>query len=214
MPNKWQIGVLVTIAFGAFFVAIILGHSPSTPFELLRLISAAITATTISVTVFHLGVWRWLPDFLAPKPDLNGTWRVKGVPWADSSEEAESFEGFMFVKQHYFTMSMRLETAESTSELEAEQFTISKGGLYQLWAVYHCEPRSSEIPNSVIPHYGAFKLTRHKADGGEILNGRYWVDGYVKDKKGRRIVGGKLELYDRRLKNYKNYDTAVRAYQS
>ena len=212
MPNKWQITALLTIAFGAFFAASLLGPPPSTLHDLLRLTSAAITATTVALSAFHIGLWRWMPKVLAPRPDINGTWRVIGSPWSKTGESIPAFEGFMFVKQHYFTMSMRLETSETSSELEAEQFTISKAGAYQLWAVYFCEPHASGSPDSIRPHYGAFTFKYQNVEGAAQLKGRYWIDGEVQDRNGRKSTGGGLVLSDRKIKNYHDYENARRAY--
>jgi hypothetical protein len=212
MPNKWQITALLGIAFAAFYLALVLGPPPSTPQDLLKLVSASITATTVSLTAFHLGLWRWMPSFLAPRPDINGTWRAKGVPWSKDGESIEAFDGFMFVKQHYFSMSMRLETSETCSELEAEQFTISRAGTYQLWATYFCEPHASASPNSLRPHYGAFTLKYQKSAGSIQLKGRYWIDGEVANKQGKASPGGSLVLYERRATNYRDFENATSAY--
>ena len=195
MPNKWQVSTLAVIAAIAAFAAIYF-EQPTNALDYLRVISASITATTISVMVFHFGLWRYLPKTVAPQPDINGTWRVQIKPWTldDNTTLLEPVEGFMFVKQDYFTLSMRQETDDMSSELEVEKFVVTKGGKFVLWAIYFCEPRPSAPPGLLRPHYGAFELTYSQHE----LKGHFWTDGVYVGRSGRKIVGGHLHLYDRK----------------
>lgn len=213
VPNKWQLGILVIIAFGAFYLAAILGEPPTKWSDILRLVSASITATTVSVAAFHLGVWRWLPHFLAPKPIVDGTWEVTGTPWSKDDKPTLPFKGYLFVKQHYFTLSMSLVTEQTSSELVVEQFSMTKGGLHELWAIYYCEPRPTVDPNLVRPHYGAVRLTLTSSDGRIQLSGRYWIDGEYIDQHGQHVNGGKLLFSNRKSKNYCDYAAAEQAYK-
>jgi hypothetical protein len=99
MPNKWQVSTLAVIAAVAAFAAIYF-ERPTAALDYVRVISASITATTISITVFHFGLWRYLPKAVAPQPDINGTWRVQINPWIldDNTKSLEPIVGFMFVK--------------------------------------------------------------------------------------------------------------------
>jgi SMODS-associating 2TM, beta-strand rich effector domain len=211
MWNKWQVGALAAIAAIAAFVDIYF-EPPKSPLDYLRLVSASTTAATLAVTIFHFGLWRYLPRAIAPQPDINGTWKVGGIPWLlddDGGKPVPPFEGFMFVKQDYFSLSMRQETDDSSSELEVERFVLTKGGKFVLWAIYYCEPRPSTRPGTLRPHYGAMELTFSQHE----LKGHFWTDGVYISRDGRRIIGGYLRLYDRKPELLQDYDVAATAYK-
>lgn len=226
MPNKWQISSLVAVALMSFTVALYFGNGTTSTIviegtfssiqislmDLLRAFSAAITATTIALTLFHLGLWRYLPKAIAPRPDINGTWRVLAEPWSRDKIRSSPFEGYMFVKQNYFTLSMRLETETACSELEAEKFNITKGELYELWAIYFCEPRAGVFSKDVLSHYGAMKLNYVEIGDQVRLEGRFWIDGIYYGKENNPVEGGKLILHDRKKKIYHSYESAKAAY--
>ncbi|NQD91677.1 hypothetical protein HP532_03300 [Pseudomonas sp. CrR25] len=212
MPNRWQVGALVAVALISFLAALFSDETPSTLLDVLRLFSASITATTLSLAVFHFGLWRYVPKVFAPKPDINGTWRVRIEPWTPDGDTLEPFDGYMFVRQNYFTLSMRLETENACSELEAEKFIITKGGLFELWAIYFCEPRAALHPNSLRPHYGAMKLVYSKKRDSVELKGRFWTDGVLTNKAGHNVIGGNMLLYDRKPETLHDYEVAVDAY--
>jgi hypothetical protein len=209
MPNKWQVSAIVVIAVSAAIAAIYF-EQPTKALDFLRVISASITATTTSILVFHLGLWRYLPKAIAPQPDINGTWRVQIRPWSleDNTKLLEPFDGFMFVKQNYFTLSMRQETEDVSSELEVEKFVLTRGGQFVLWAIYFAGPRPSTPPGLLRPHYGAFELTYSQHE----LKGHFWTDGVYVGRTGRKIIGGHLRLYDRNSVLFDDYEAAAAAY--
>jgi hypothetical protein len=214
MPNYWQIAVLTALGIGSFIGGIQLqGTPPSNPFEWFGAFSTPVTVVSVVIALFHLGLWRVLPFWLAPKPDLNGTWKVTLTPWpVPVGTSATSLNGgFMFVKQHYYTLSMRLETATTWSELVAEQIITTKGGAYQLWAIYLCEPRPDVDPGRERPHYGAMML-RYIEDGEEVrLKGRYWVEELT-DSTGKKLLDGGIELCERKGKRFHDYEAAIKGY--
>ena len=211
MPNKWQVSALAAVAVIAALVDIYF-ETPTKPLDFLRVISASLTAATVTVTVFHFGLWRYLPEAIAPQPDINGTWRVEATPWSPDGDDdqLERFEGYMFVKQNYFTLSMRQETPDASSELEVEKFVLTTGGQFKLWAIYFCEPRATTRPESLRSHYGALTLTYSAHE----LKGRFWIDGVYTDRKGRKVIGGQLRLHDRKKEVFHDYEAAVAAYAS
>ena len=172
---------------------------------MIHLISPSITAVSLVLWAFNFGLWRFMPRFLAPKPDLNGTWKVEIRPTPSSGTPLSPITGFMFVKQSYSSLSMRLETEDTTSELEAEQITISKSNHYQLWAVYYCQSR---IPGKIPHHYGAMMMIYQKSRDGVKLDGHFWIDGELKDAMGRHLDDGLLRLSTRRRKRYASFDDA------
>jgi len=207
MPNRWQLTVLAVIAVVPAIAAFYF-EPPKDLLDILRIFSTSITAVTVAVSAFHFGLWRYLPRLIAPKPDINGTWRVEATSWTAEGEK-HPFEGYMFVKQDYFTLSMRQETLLTASELEVENFVLSRAGLFDLWAIYRCEARADQPPDAIKPHYGAMRLRFSHNE----LNGRFWIDGTIETPDGQRVCGGHLRLYDRKPQFFHNYEEAAVAYQ-
>ena len=129
--------------------------------------------------------------------------------WPTSLRPAAAFTGFMIVQQNYFTLSMRLLTAETSSELIAEQFVITKAGAYELWAVYYCEPRANRQPKTVVPHYGAMRLACLGNGTDMKLEGHYWVDS-----NDPNLTDGSLCLTDRRAEHFDDYESATAAFNA
>jgi hypothetical protein len=207
MPNKWQVSALAAV-IAISLLATTYFEPPTTWLDGLRVISAAVTAASIAVALFHFFLWRYLPKELVRKPNINGTWRVRAEPWSPDGVKLDPFDGYMFVRQYYFTMSMRQETETSHSELEAENFITTKGGLFELWAIYHCEPRATAKPQSIQSHYGSFYLRYSENE----LKGRFWIDGTLTDAQGRKVSGGEMRLYDRKKELLHDYEQAKAAY--
>jgi len=206
MLNRAQIFALAAIFAIPFFFSIPYGTNLNSPGALVRLISPAVTAVSVALWVFNFGLWRFLPRSLAPKPDLNGTWKVEIKPFSSNpGPPRPPIVGFMFVTQTYANLSMRLETEDTWSELEAEQITISKAGHYQLWAVYHCR---GHIPGRTPDHYGAMILNYRKTGDGVRLGGHFWIDGDLKDSAGLHLDDGLIELYAKKRKRYATFSDA------
>jgi hypothetical protein len=110
----------------------------------------------------------------------------------------------MIVRQDYFTLSMRLLTEDTQSELVAEQFTATRGSTYQLWAVYFCEARPNRQPITITPHYGAMRLECIGRGEEMRLVGCYWVHGDFSD--------GSLTLHDRKPEWFGDFESAKTAY--
>jgi hypothetical protein len=215
MPNKWQLTALVAVAvLGAWLDYIFVLHSPEfTAVIAWRLVSTSVTWTGAILYLFNIYFWRWFRRLpIAPKPLMAGTWRVKGSPWGVGSAPLDPFEGFMFVKQHYFSLSMRLETEETISEIVIYDFDKSRGGVDKFWAIYSCEARGSKNPNKLTSHYGGFYLEYKEAGGSSTMDGHFWVDREIRDAKGNAVFGGELSLSERISQNLKHYDFAVEHY--
>jgi SMODS-associating 2TM, beta-strand rich effector domain len=210
MPNRLLLSALGVIGAAAAAVAWYL-NPPTTLMDYLRVISAAPTAIAIAFGAFEWGLWRFLPAFvIAPKKDLNGTWKVQAENESLDGKHKDQFQGYMFVRQSYLTLSMRLETPTTTSELEVDEFVRKKGGTIQLWAIYDCSARGDKSQESIKRHYGAMILDCNPTE----LNGRFWVNQVLKNEQGHEFITGTLKLSERRDTVFHSYEEADAAYAS
>jgi hypothetical protein len=81
-------------------------------------------------------------------------------------------EAYMVVRQSFSTLSMRLLTAESTSELVGTEISCSTDGLYCISGVYRNEPRFEVRARSPM-HYGAVWLNAIDNEAEKKVVGPY-----------------------------------------
>lgn len=144
-----------------------------------RPFSTVVGVLLLLLVAFDLWVWRWrfLHGWFVPRPDLRGTWRVElRSHWKDpaTNQPVGPIVAYLVVRQTYSTLSARMLTAESASELVAAEISKSNDGTYRLAAVYRNEPKLSVRHRSPI-HYGAFVLDV-QGDPAKDLVGHYWTD--------------------------------------
>jgi|SRR5208337_1023919 len=170
-------------------------------------LSTAITVVLYAVMAFDLWLWKipLLHGWFVKQPAIDGTWEVEirsnrkdpatgtGIP---------PVQGYMVVRQTFSTLSLRLLTAESSSELVGTEIVCSSDGLYCVSGVYRNEPRFQVRHRSPI-HFGAVWLKIIDEDPQKIL-GHYWTD---------RETAGEMELTNRKGKKFQTFQSAHDYYE-
>lgn len=167
-----------------------------------RPFSTVVGAVLLLMVAFDLWAWRLrlLQGWFVPRPDVRGTWRVElRSDWKDpsSGQTVAPILAYLVIRQTYSTLSLRLFTAESLSELVAAEINKAADGTYRVAAVYRNEPKLSVRHRSAI-HYGALVLD---VQGDPVLNlvGHYWTD---------RSSRGELRALSRHLTIASSFDQA------
>ena len=174
----------------------------------LRNLSIVITIVLYVVIAFDFWLWKlpFLHDWFVKRPVIDGTWKVKlRSNWKDPGAQGATLppiEAYMVVRQTFSTLSMRLLTAESQSELVGTEIVCSADRQYCVSGVYRNEPRFDARPKSEI-HYGAVWL-RVSTDPVRQLTGHYWTD---------RSTAGEMELSNRQRHKFQTFDSAKQHYQ-
>jgi SMODS-associating 2TM, beta-strand rich effector domain len=107
----------------------------------------------------------------------------------------------MVVRQTFSTLSLRLMTAESSSELVGTEIVCSADGLYCVSGVYRNEPRFQVRDKSPI-HYGAVWL-KIIAEPPKKIVGHYWTD---------RESAGEMELTRQESRKFQTFQSAQAYY--
>lgn len=141
--------------------------------------SGVVGVLVLLLAAFDVWAWRLriLQGWFVPRPNLRGTWRVElQSDWKDPSTDRiiGSIVAYLVVRQTFSTLSIRMLTAESASELVAAEINKASDGTYRLAAVYRNEPKLSVRDRSPI-HYGAIVLDV-QGDPAKDLAGYYWTD--------------------------------------
>lgn len=141
--------------------------------------SGVVGALVLLLAAFDLWAWRLriLQGWFVPRPNLRGTWRVElQSDWKDPATDkpTDAIIAYLVVRQTFSTLSVRMLTAESASELVAAEINKATDGTYRFAAVYRNEPKLSVRDRSPI-HYGAIVLDVH-GDPVNELAGNYWTD--------------------------------------
>jgi hypothetical protein len=174
----------------------------------LKHLSVVVPVLLVAIGVFDRWLWRlpWLNGWFANRPVLCGTWRVDlRSEWVNPATGAKPAPiiCYMAVRQTFSSLSMRLMTAESASELVAERILVAGDGVSKVVGVYVNEPKLSVRDGSAI-HYGALLLEVH-GDPPSTLEGSYWTD---------RESRGTMRLADRRAKVFPSFEEANKAFQA
>lgn len=144
-----------------------------------RPFSTVVGILLLLLVIFDIWAWRWrlLHGWFVPRPDLRGTWRVElQSNWKNPETDTviSPIVAYLVIRQTFSSLSIRMLTAESTSELVAAEINKANDGTYRLAAVYRNEPKLSVRDRSPI-HYGAFVLNV-QGDPVKHLAGYYWTD--------------------------------------
>lgn len=168
----------------------------------LRPFSTVVGVLLILLALFDVWLWRlpFLRGWFVKRPDIRGTWDVTiQSDWVDpaTGTTIEPIVGYMAIRQTYSSLSLRLMTPESTSQLTGAEILSLPDGTFNIVGIYRSEPKLSVRQRSPI-HNGAIIL--HVADlPATTLKGHYWTD---------RKTSGEIELKNRRGKVYNDYETA------
>jgi hypothetical protein len=172
----------------------------------LRPLSAVMTAVLYAVMAFDLWLWRipFLHSWFVKRPVIDGTWKVEiRSNWKNpaTGKDVAPVEGYMVIRQTFSTLSLRLLTAESSSELVGTEIVCSADGLYCVSGVYRNEPRF-QVPERSEIHYGAVWLKIIDEPVQKVM-GHYWTD---------RETAGEMELGSRHKKRFQTFQSAQAYY--
>ena len=174
----------------------------------LRYVSTVSTVVLFIIMAFDLWLWKisLLHGWFVKRPVINGTWKVEiRSNWKDpvAGVGKPPIEGFMVVRQTLSTLSMRLLTADSSSELVGTEIVCFEDGLYCVSGVYRNEPRLQVRDTSPI-HYGAVWLKIIDEPTKKII-GHYWTD---------RNSMGEMELSEQQNKKFQAFESALAYYKA
>lgn len=173
----------------------------------LKHLSTVVPVALVVLASFDRWLWKlpWLNGWFANRPVLCGTWRVElRSEWVNPETGAKPgpIICYMAVRQTFSSLSMRLMTPESTSELVAERILVAADGVARVVGVYTNEPKLSLRERSPI-HYGSLLLDVH-GHPPMALEGSYWTD---------RESRGTMRLTDRRTHVFATYEEAHKLFQ-
>jgi hypothetical protein len=174
---------------------------------LLKPLSTVTSIVVFTTLAFDLWLWKLpvLHGWFVKRPVIDGTWKVEiRSNWSNATAGGSALvapvEGYMVIRQSFSTLSLRLLTQESSSELVGAEIVCSADGLYCISGVYRNEPRLQVRGRSAI-HYGAVWL-RIIDEKYKRIEGHYWTD---------RKTAGEIELANRQKQKFQDFISA-RAY--
>jgi hypothetical protein len=207
MASDRYIKAIIYVAVLAWTVVLYVNHEAIKSASLQPL-STVITIVLYAVMAFDLWLWKlpFLHGWFVKRPVIDGTWKVEiRSNWIDPATGAgiPPVNAYMVVRQTFSTLSLRLLTAESSSELVGTEIVCSADGLYCVSGVYRNEPRFQVRERSGI-HYGAVWLKIIDEEEKRVI-GHYWTD---------RDSAGEMELSNRQGKKFQTLQSANAYYGS
>jgi SMODS-associating 2TM, beta-strand rich effector domain len=143
-------------------------------------LSTVTTAVLAGALLFD--VWAWkiplINKWFVKRPVIEGTWSTTiASNWTDpaSGQGIPPIQAYMVVRQTLSTLSMRLLTKESSSELVGTEIVCSVDGLFCVSGVYRNEPQFEFRHRSQI-HYGGIWLEISTDAEQKTIRGHYWTD--------------------------------------
>jgi hypothetical protein len=186
MISRLHLSTILAAAVGLWGL-MLLSQGVTVSAIMLRPFSAVVGALVLLLLAFDLWAWRLrlLQGWFVPRPDVRGTWRVElQSDWKkpETGEVAAPIVGFLVIRQTFSMISVRLLTAESSSELVGAEIAKAADGTYRISGIYRNEPKLSVRDRSPI-HYGALLLDV-EGEPVERLAGHYWTD---RDTRGQIV---------------------------
>lgn len=197
----------IVLFIGLVWLGLLFINGVAVELAWLKHLSIVVPVLLVALGAFDRWLWKqpWLNGWFANRPVLCGTWRVElkaervNPP---TSVKPAPIICYMAVRQTFSSLSMRLMTSESTSELVAERILVAADGVSKVVGVYVNQPKLSVRDRSEI-HYGGL-LLEVQGDPPSALEGSYWTD---------RDTRGTMHLTDRHAKAFASYEEADKAFQ-
>lgn len=152
-----------------------------------------LVTTLVALLVAAFDRWLWkiplLHGWFVRRPNVAGTWVAEiRSTWSgrDSGESAPPITGYMAIRQTFSSLSLRLMTSESTSQVLTAEITAADDGTYTISAVYQATPGARVRDRSPIHHGGLLLQVADRRP--RVITGTYWTD---------RRSSGDLRLSDR-----------------
>lgn len=201
MTAERYIKAIIYLTVTAWMIVLYLNHEAikSTWLQPISIVTAIVLTV---VMAFDLWLWKlpFLHSWFVKRPVIDGTWKAElRSNWKDPATGTgiDPIHAYAVIRQTFSTLSLRLLTAESSSELVGTEIVCSADGLYCVSGVYRNEPRFQVRDQSAI-HYGAVWLTVIDEPSQKIA-GHYWTD---------RGTAGEMLLTNRRKKTFQSFQTA------
>jgi hypothetical protein len=205
MTGERYIKAIIYMTVLAWTVVLYANHDAIKPASLQPL-SIVITIVLYAVMAFDLWLWKipFLHGWFVKRPVIDGSWKVEiRSNWENPATGTviEPIEGYIVIRQTFSTLSLRLLTEESSSELVGTEIVCSANGLFCVTGIYRNEPRFQVRERSAI-HYGAVWLKVIDEPLKKLI-GHYWTD---------RGTAGEMELSNRQKKRFQTFDSAKAYY--
>lgn len=167
--------------------------------------SVTVSGTALVMLVFNRWAWRWriFRGWLVKKPWFEGTWKLRLESTYRNPETGEPAKpvAYYVVRQTYFQTSLRMFTAEQSSELLGVDIRAAEDDMFVLHGTFLSTPKQAVRERSEI-HYGGLLL---HLNGNPVkrLSGHYWTDrltrGDVESTGRSRVLFGSFDEANARL---------------
>jgi|SRR5215217_214696 len=178
MLTRTQLTLLLGIEV-TLWAALLLVQGESLGWRHLAPFSSVVSGSIGLLYLFDKWGWKLqvLHSWLVPFQDLSGTWKgTLQTTWMnpENLQRPGPIPVFLVIRQTYSTVSVRVLTEESESDLMVGKVVFVEDDLADLVGVYRNTPKQAVRHRSPI-HHGAFRL---RIEGAPLtaLAGEYWTD--------------------------------------
>ena len=205
MLSQIQLSAVVFIAAVIWGILLVI-DGVAVSLTWLRPLSTVSGALVLVLGAFDWWLWQLpiLHGWFVKRPNLNGTWSgVIRSNWVDPStgKTTDPIESYMVIRQTFSSLSLRLLTQESFSELLGAEILRNSDDGFRVSGIYRSEPRQAVRYKSPI-HHGAF-LIQVVGTPATGFKGHYWTD---------RNTAGEMEFVDHRSQLVVDFESATRLF--
>lgn len=170
------------------------------PKNLIGLIGTAYTITSLIIYGFKNWLWRFLPEGLSGRPNLNGAWmgKINYVSKNDQEKEAEVSPVFLVIKQNFLDIQIFLYTEQSSSHSLTADLYEKENDSWECSYTYDNTP-DRKLRKESPRHRGAAEIKIFKVCNNYKIRVEYWSD---------RWSQGEMEFSNHRNKFATNYESA------
>jgi hypothetical protein len=155
-------------------------HEDLTFASIKKIGSYSVTITTILAFIFNVWIWKYIPESLSGRPDVNGTWKgTIEYRWANPDEKNDVRNivdpVYICVKQTFLSTKICAFTAESDSHSLGSNIMQTDTGAWELSYTYDNTP-DRRLRNRSQRHRGAAELKINRLNDEYTIQGDYWTD--------------------------------------
>jgi hypothetical protein len=153
-------------------------------------------------------VWKWLPESLSGRPNLNGTWKGRiDYRWANPDDKNDIKNvvdpAYICIQQTFLSIKVCAFTTESESYSLSSSISQVDTGAWELSYTYDNNP-DRRLRDRSQRHRGAAELKVNRVNGEHTIQGDYWTD---------RWSQGHMSFSSRRAEFATNYESAHKMFE-
>lgn len=196
MPTPLATRIVIGLSAGLWLVLAFVLHAPVDK-TWLKYLGAIASVVVVLLLIFDRWGWRWLPDAITKRPNVQGTWKAQLHYQWPAGTPTQAKDCFIAVRQTYTTVSVAMHFGISDSHSRSAAIVDTNGQRSLWWSYLSVAHTLEQVDNP--PHRGGAELMISLRPI-MLLAGDYWTE---------RKTHGRITTSGRSKHVYDDYDSAM-----